>query len=454
MSTSFAPSNLVIGGKRIHYAWVIVAVASIMWVISASIRFAVSQLVPYLNDPDGFGWSYGAIALAFTVQWLLSGALSPVAGWLGDRYGVRRTMGVGTVLFVAGMMRTGVLTHLWEFVLYFGVILGVSMAIFQVCLITGVTLWFRKHLGVAMGALQGIQGLGTVLAFVVILVLFNTMGLKWTFWIPGIAGGALLLLLTRFFYNEPAVIGLKPLGADETEPVRRMQNNETSRIRTKEFLRQAKKTSAFWNLVGIHFWGCAGHNVILIFLVAMVVDRGLSQGAGAGIYIVMTAASTITRFAVPVVSDRVGSKWSMGCCFALQTVPVLMLVVAHAAWVFYLFAVLFGIGLGGEMSAFPIINRQYYGDAPSGTTYGWQTLGGGIGMALGPLLGGYLWDVTGGYNAAVVLSFGLSLVGVISIAALPGTSHHLIPRWEESLPPEARSAARLPDLQGTHSRNS
>ena len=65
--------------------------------------------------------------------------------------------------------------------LYFGVILGVSMAIFQVSLITGVTLWFRKHLGVAIGVLQGIQGLGTVLAFVTVLVLFNTVGLKWAF---------------------------------------------------------------------------------------------------------------------------------------------------------------------------------------------------------------------------------------------------------------------------------
>lgn len=453
MKTSFAPSNLVVGGQQVHYAWVIVAVASVIWVISASMRFAITQLVPYLHDPDGFGWSYAAITLAFSVQWLLSGALSPVVGWLGDRYGVRRIMGVGVTLFVAGMLLTGIMTHLWEFLFYFGVILGVSTAIFQVSLITGVTLWFRKHLGVAMGALQGIQGLGTALAFVMTLVLFSTMGLRWTFWIPGIAGGALLLVLIPFFHNEPAVIGLKPLGAGEAEPVRRMQNNETSKIRTKEFLRHAKKTSAFWNLVGIHFWGCAGHNVILILLVAMVVDRGLSQGTGNWVYIVMTGVSIFTRFAVPVVSDRVGSKWAMACCFTLQTVPLLMLLVAHDAWVFYLFAVLFGIGLGGEMSAFPIINRQYYGDAPSGTTYGWQTLGGGVGMALGPLLGGYLWDVTGGYNTAVVLSFGLSLVGVISIAALPGTSHQLIPGWEESLPPEARSAAGLPDLHGTPSQS-
>ena len=155
----------------------------------------------------------------------------------------------------------------------------------------------------------------------------------------------------------------------------------------------------------------------------------------------MTAVSTITRFAVPIISDRVGSKWAMGVCFSLQTVPVLMLLGAPDTWMFYLFAVLFGIGLGGEMSAFPIINRQYYGDAPSGTTYGWQTLGGGMGMALGPLLGAFLRDSTGGFDAALVLSFFLSLVGVISIVALPSTHHHLIPRWEEALPPEARSTA-------------
>jgi MFS family permease len=342
------------------------------------------------------------------------------------------------------MLLTGAMTHLWQFLFYFGVILGASMAIFQVSLITGVTLWFRTHLGIAIGALQGFQGFGTVMALLIVLVIYSAMGFTWTFWIPGIVGGVLLLSLTRFFHNEPAVIGLKPMGASESEPVRRMQNNHLAKIRTAAFLKQAKKTTAFWNLVGIHFWGCAGHNVILIFLVAMVVDptRGeLSQGTGTAVYIVMTAVSTITRFAVPVIADKVGSKWAMGICFTMQTAPVLILLVAQDAWAFYLFAVLFGIGLGGEMSAFPIINRQYYGDAPSGTTYGWQTLGGGIGMALGPLLGGYFWDLTGGYNAAVVLSFSLSLVGVISIAVLPSTHQHLIPGWDEALPPEARSAA-------------
>ena len=131
----------------------------------------------------------------------------------------------------------------------------------------------------------------------------------------------------------------------------------------------------------------------------------------------------------------------MAVCFFLQTFPVLMLLIAQDTWVFYLFAIMFGIGLGGEMTAFPIINRQYYGNAPIGTAYGWQMLGAGVGMAIGPLLGGLIWDLTGDYKGAVVLSFALSFIGVASILVLPSTSRLLIPNWEESLPPEARSSS-------------
>ncbi len=441
LKIGLSTTGLSVGEHRVHYAWVIVAVASAMWLTSSSIRIAASMLVPYLADSDGFGWSYGAIALAFSIQWLFAGLFGPAAGWLGDRYGVRRTMILGAFLFVAGMMLTGTMTHLWEFYLYFGIILSASMAIFQVPLVAAVSTWFKKHLGLAMGALQGSQGIGTAIAILLIVVLFNTLGLKWTFWIPGIAGGLVLLMLTRIFHNEPGEVGLRPLGASENEAVEKLQKSSTAKIRTSVFLRQAQRTNAFWNLVGIHFWGCAGHNIILVFLVAMAVDQGMSQGLAAGFFITLTIVSTITRFLVPVVADRVGSKWAMLVSFSLQTFPVLILFVAQDTWTFYLFAVIFGIGLGGEMTAFPIINRQYYGNAPLGTAYGWQIMGGGVGMALGPWAGGFIRDLTGDFTGAIALSFGLSLIGVLSILFLPATSRRLIPRWEEALPPEARSSA-------------
>ena len=446
MGLNLSPAGLAFGNHRVHYAWVIVGVASVMWMTSSGMRFAASLLVDEFNKPEYFGWSIGAIALGFTIQWMVSGALGPVSGWLGDRYGVRRVMGVGALFFIAGMILTGSMTQLWQFYLYFGLILAVGMAAFQVTLVAGVTLWFRKRLGVAMGVLQALQGLGTAGAIVAVFVLFDQFGLRWTFWIPGIVGGALLLFLIRFFHNEPAAIGLRPLGAPEDEPIRRLQNNDLARLRTDVFLKQAQRTSAFWNLIGIHFWGCAGHNVILILLIAMATAAGISKGTAVSIYITLTVVSTLTRFAVPVLADRMGSKVVMGTCISLQTFPVLILLISQDPFSFYVFAVLFGIGMGGEMTAFPIINRQYYGDAPTGTTYGWQMAGAGIGMAIGPVLGGYLKDITGSYDASLWLSFSLSLVAVLSIVALPTTSHHQIPHWEEALPREARTADAGPPL--------
>ncbi len=444
LSIRRSPTGITVGSKDIHYAWVIVGVASLMWTMSSAIRFATSLLVSdFEND---FGWDYGWIALAFTFQWILSGSLGPLVGWFGDRQGVRKVMFVGAILFIVGMLLVGTVTQLWQFYLYFGVILAAAMAIFQITLVSGVTVWFRTSLGVAMGTLQGIQGVGTAIMIAIVAVLFSKFGLQWTFWGPGIVGGIVLLLGVKFFRDEPAQIGARPYGAPEDEPIRFLQGNESAKVRSTVFLQQAQKTTSFWNLIGIHFWGCAGHNIILIFLVAIAEDEsvGLSRGMAVAIYITLTVVSTLTRFGVPIAADRAGSKGVMSVSFSMQTFPLLLLIVAVATGslpLFFIFAIMFGIGMGGEMSAFPIINRQYYGNAPTGTTYGYQMMGAGIGMALGPLAAGFLWDITGEIWPMIILSFVLSLIGVLSIIKLPTTHQHILPDWEEMLPADARSGA-------------
>ncbi len=434
---SLKPSSLAVGGRPIHYAWVIVAVGAVMRLFSSSFRSSSSILIPRLVD--SFGWSYGQVGLGFAIQWIVSGMFGPSAGWMGDRYGVRWTMRLGAVLFIAGMVLTGFMHNLWQFYLFFGVILSAAMGIFQVPLTAAVTLWFRKHLGVGMGLLQSSQGIGPLVAVPIMLLIIHYFGggidgLRAAFWIPGILGGLVILVMVQFFYNEPAAIGLRPLGAPKDEPIKAVQTGEVARVRTKVFLKQAQRTSAFWNLIGIHFWGCAGHAIILVYLAAMAEFEGISAGVAATIFVTLSVTSTITRFAVPVIADRAGSKPAMAGCFFLQVAPILLLFIAHDPWQFYLFAVLFGIGFGGEMSAFPIINRQYYGSGPIGTTYGYQMMGAGVGMAAGALIGGYLRDITGDFNATMGLSLVLSLVGVISILVLPTTNKELLPDWEDEVP--------------------
>ena len=439
---SFRHSNLVIAGQPVHYAWVIVGVAAVMRLFSSSFRSSSSILIPRLVE--SFGWSYGAVGMGFALQWVVSGMLGPSAGWLGDRYGARVAMTIGAVLFIAGMVLTGFMTNLWQFYLFFGIILSASMGIFQVPLTASVTLWFKRHLGTGMGVLQSAQGIGPLVAVPIMLLVIawfggGLTGLRAAFWVPGIIGGVAILGLVRLFYNEPAQIGMRPLGAAENEPVRMVQGGEVARVRTRVFFKQAQRTLAFWNLIGIHFWGCAGHAIVLVYLVAIAEAEGVSPGLAAAVFVTLSVTSTVTRFAVPVMADRVGSKGVMAVCFALQTLPIVLLFFAVEPWHFFLFAVLFGIGFGGEMSAFPIINRQYYGSAPIGTTYGWQMMGAGVGMAAGALTGGWLRDWTGGFDATLALSLALSLIGVFSIVLLPTTRRHQLPDWEQQLPPEAQT---------------
>ena len=445
------PANFSIAGRPIHYAWAMVALASALRLSGSAVRTSFSILVPRLHEH--LMWSYGQLGAALAIQWVFGGLFGPLAGWLGDRYGVRRTMTGGALLFIVTMVGTGMVVrpgmfYLVLFFLIYGILLSASMAIFQIPLTAAVTMWFRKHLGLGMGILQSSQGMGPLVFIPLVLFIIHAFGggeegLRAAFWITGIVGGVVMLLLIKPFYNEPAEIGVKPLGAPEDEPVQKVQEGETARIRTKVFLQQAQRTGAFWNLIGIHFWGCAGHAIIMVFLVAMAEEKGVSTGAAAGLFIALSVVSTISRFGVPIVADRAGSKGAMAVCFFMQSAPIIILFFANDAWMFYLFAVLFGIGFGGEMSAFPIINRQYYGSAPIGTTYGWQMMGGGIGMATGVAIGGLLHDVTGSFKPTVLVSLVLSLAGVASILLLPTTARHQLPHWEDALPQEARSVTAV-----------
>ena len=425
---------MVLKGK-IHYAWVIVAFAASMGFITSAIRFAAAALVPYLGDPnEGFGWSYGEISFAFSLQWIVLGLVSPYVGWLGDRYGARRLMLLGAVLFIAGMMLTGIMSSLWHFYLAFGVLLGVSTTIFTVLPVSGVTLWFRRHLGAAMGVVWSFQGGGTIVLLVLIGAAFDQLGMKWIFWLPGIVGGALLLLMVKFFYNGPAEIGLRPLGDAGDGPVDPPRRDEEAQVRARVFIQQAKRTVTFWNLIGIHYWGCMGHNIINILLVAIAVDRGLSLGVAAGVLAAQQGVGVVTRGVVPVVAERLGCRtvWITG--MALQAFPLLIIFFVHDAWAFYLFAILFGIGQGCEVPTFPIANRQYYGNVPQGTLFGWQNLGNGLGMGLAPVCAGIAWDLTGTYLAPLFMSLGFSLMGLISACLLPSPRDRQIPDWEGHLP--------------------
>ncbi len=411
-----------------HYAWVIVAVAGVVQMVGAAIRMAFGVLIDPLVET--FDWSPGPIGLAYALMSVVSALSSPVAGYLGNRFGARRTMIVGTGLFFIGMMWTSQVQQIWELYLAYGLIFGISQALLLVPVIPSVAAWFRRHLGLGTGIMMVSWSLGPAIVVQVLAVLFNTVGWSQAFMVVGFTGTAVLVFVLLFFRNTPEEANRVAYG---TRPGDRPLITSGSVYVTtqQEFQGFVYRTNAFWNLINIHFLGCVGHAVILVGIIPMGISKGLGPLTAAGVLTTISIVSVTTRFVTPVLSDRFGAKPVMFVSFVGQGIGVFLLFTADSTWEFYTFAVVWAIPYGGEGTAFPIINRQYYGHSPMGSTYGWQLLGAGLGMALGGLLPGLVFDITGGYAWAIGLSAAFSLAGAAAIVLLEPTRRQLIPDWPE-----------------------
>ena len=431
--------------NKLHYAWVIVAILAVSEMIGSSISLAGGIMVAPLVDPDGdFGWSIRLISGIIAFQFLVGAISAPITGWLGDRYGPRRLMVACGLLFGGGMLLLGVVTELWQLFLAFGFILALTSSIAFVTLQAAVGPWFKRRLGLAIGIMQAAGGAGAAILAPVIGGLLETVGWRSTFWSIGIVGGGTLLLLSIFFRNFPQDMGLKTYGAREDDPPVVVREPSMEKLRLKVFNQHIRRTMAFWNLPTIHALGCAGHGVIMVYIIPMAVAQGISLTSGAVILTIISLVSIVGRFITPVLCELYGPKQIMSLSLGIQGLSVLILFASQDLWAFYVFATIFGLGFGGEWTGYLVINRRYYGDGPIGTCYGWQMTGALLGHAVITALSGLIIYATGSFTPVLVLSIAASLGGVVAIMMLEPTSKILIPDWEKSLPPEARTVPYAP----------
>ena len=444
-SLRLSPGNLPFG---IHYSWVIVAILATVQIFASSISMVAGIMVPPLNDPTGdFRWDLGTIGVIIAAYYLFGAIYAPITGWLGDRYGSRKMLTASAIMFLISMVLLGQVQELWQFFLFFGVLLSLTQSLAMVPLMASVSGWFRRRLGLGVGILWAAGGIGTAILAPLIGFLIDSVGWEWTFGSVGVIGGGIMLLLVPLMRNQPADIGLKPYGSRPFDSPVMVLEKTLDHMRQQVFNRHIRRTKPFWNLPLIHGLGCAGHGIILIYIIPLAFERGVFSGlTEAGIIItIISLVSIISRFLTPVLAESYGTRRMMAVSLIIQGLTVLILIWAQDQWAFYLFAAAFGIGFGGEWTGYLVINRQYYGEGPMGTVYGWQTTGALLGHAVATAVAGLAIYVTGSYTLVLVLSIVFSLGGVAVIALLDDNSLVLIPHWEDELPPDARlAAARSP----------
>ncbi len=426
---------------RFHRAWIILVILIVVQVIGQAISMSAGIMVPLLKDPEGaFGWNIFTVSAAISLYYLIGALMSPVAGMLGDRFGARPIMFACGVLYLVSMVFVGIVTQTWHFFIAFGVFLAITQAFTFVPLQASIGGWFRRRLGLATGLLQGAGGIGSALLAPAVAALLDAYGWQATFWSIAFVGGGLIILCSIFFRSKPADANIRPYGMRGDELPDITPSLELLKLRLKVFGQHMRRTRAFWNLPTIHGLGCAGHGIVLIFVIDYANQMGIEVVHAAWILFWISIFSIIGRFIVPVLAERLGGKPVMIVALILQGVTVLVLFFANDLWAFYLFGVLFGLGFGGEMSAYLVVNRQYFGTGPMATLYGWEIMGAMMGHAIATFLGGLVILLIG-YLPVFALSMGFSIVGVLVILTLESSKRVLIPDWEESLPPEARSEA-------------
>ena len=423
-----------------HYAWVVVVIIAGMQIVGTSIRMAFGVFIDPLQTQ--FGWSQGGIGFGYAICSIVSAVVSPWAGNLGDRFGAKRSMLVGTFVFLIGMLTTAFIKDLWQFWFTYGVILGIAQAIFLVPLIPAAMIWFRRHLGLAMGLIMASWGVGPALATPLVAFMIQEFGWTVAFVSIGIASTLIMLALVAGFKNRPADVGGLAYGTFKSDPP--LSDKLPSAILLNEFKEHMKKTAAYWNMSSIHFLGCVGHAVVLIWIIPMATSKGMSAIDASLILTLFSAVSIVTRLTTPVLCERLGVRTVMTVFYILQGAPVLLLIFSSMDGVFLIFAVSFGVGYGGETGGFPILNRRYFGHAPMGGAHGFQMLGAGMGMALGGWVGGPVFDIFNSYNAAFAISVVASFAGAASIILLENPSKLLIPDWQKSEEKFAQKLKTIP----------
>jgi MFS family permease len=156
----------------------------------------------------------------------------------------------------------------------------------------------------------------------------------------------------------------------------------------------------------------------VVHIVPFAHEIKVSATRAASVLSTIGGVSMAGRFISGLAIDRIGSKWVMIICFVLLIAGLFWLQMATELWMLYLFALVYGIAHGGFFTSFSPIVAEFFGIKSHGALFGIAMFSGTFGGALGPVMAGYVFDITGGYAGAVWICILVSAIGFGLMALL------------------------------------
>ena len=405
---------------RFFYGWVVVAAAFCVALVAYGVQYSFGIFIDPLTED--FGWSIALVSGAASLFMFSRGALAIFTGWVTDRYGPRIIVAIGGFFLGLGLILTSQTSAAWQLYLFYGLMGGFGLSVAYAPLVATVSRWFVSKRGLAIGIVTAGIGAGTAVMSPLADYLVATYEWRLSYIIIGLL--ALIIIIPGAFLlrRSPEEKGLLPLGKAEAIA----GDEENSNIAKKEdsltsesagfSLKDAAHTKAFWLLLAIIIFWSTCLQMTMIHIYRHATELGIPGGVAASFMSVIGISSIIGRLVMGAVSDRLGGKRTLVICLVLQALAVFWLLGATDIWMLYLFAAVFGFAYGGCVPLLPVIAGELFGLKSIGEIIGVQMLGVAIGGAIGPLLGGYVFDVTGSYYFAFTVGGMCTIIALILLA--------------------------------------
>ncbi len=344
---------------------------------------------------------------------------APLVGALIDKYGPRKVVLPGIIVLSIGLVLSAYVRSLLHLYFIYGVVVAFGVTFISIIVYSAIlSRWFQIRRGLASGIAVSGMGVGTFALVPLTQYLISAAGWRFAFIIIGIAVFLLLFPLTAIFLrHKPADLGLHIDGVTRVEDDIKSKGNRIEIVDpvwvNKQWsLRAAAAEWRFWATLIYSFLIIIPIYVLLIHGVKLLVDRGFSKMDAAFMIALAGLVSSAFKIFWGWLSDRIGREitFFLGAfALALGVFAVLLLERGAPSWFVYFFVVLFGCGWGVTATTFMSVAADLFQGKSFGFIYGVNEAIVGLGSALGPWLGGFVFDWTGTYRIALLISIGASL---------------------------------------------
>jgi MFS family permease len=400
--------------SAIFYGWwvVLACAVGLFWGPPVTVFSFPVFLKPLMQD---FHAGRGAVSLGFTLH-LLAGAVgAPLAGWLIDRYGSRKVILLATATLGSLLLLNRLLSaNLWQFYL-FNIALGlVGLGVGPLPYGRVVSLWFDRFRGLAFGLMMVGIGSGAMIMPSVAQQLIAKFSWHTAYVVLGTAVLLFALPVVASLLRErPQDKGLLPDGASP-----RSVTAEREVVVPGLSARNAWRTGTFWFMACAFFLVSASVQGCVVHLAAMLSDHGISP---------QTAALGSSLAGAAILFGRVGTGYLLDRFFAPKVATVLfggaavgigLLWMGNAAAILFVGAFFVGLGLGAELDLIAYLISRYFGLHAFGKVYGSAIAAFLLAGALGPLIMGVAFDLTGSYRAPLASFLAATLLATVLMTRL------------------------------------